>query len=217
MIKAVIFDMDGLLIDSEPLWEKTVLGTYKQLGINITPTIHNYMKGRRSIENAQYLYEMQPWEGPTPQQVSDQIIDEVVQLVKSKGKLMPGVDHAIQVCKQASLPIAIASSSPARLIDAVVDQLKIREHFNHIYSAQFEPFGKPHPGVFIKVAQHFKVAPSNCLVFEDSLSGVLAAKAATMKCIAIPEPTQKQHPFIQIADIVLGSLEEFNSAMLKQF
>lgn len=215
MIKAVIFDMDGVLIDSEPLWHKTVVKIYKQVGVDITETHRNHMKGRKSLENAQSFYDQYRWEGLTPQEVSDLIIKDMVKLVKCEGRLMPGVHHALQICKQASLPVAVASSSPMVLIEAVVDKLELSEHFDHIYSAQFEPYGKPHPGVFLKVAEHFGVPPQQCLVFEDSLSGVLAAKAARMQCVAVPEPALKTNPSIQIADVVLDSLEEFDKAMLR--
>lgn len=216
MIKAVIFDMDGLLIDSEPLWEKTNSRIFKQLGINLTMDHHVAMRGRSLRENLEHFYSQQPWQGMSSAEAEKLIVEEMIKLIKTDGALMPGVHKALQVCKKASLPVAIASGSSIELIEAVVDTLEIREHFHHIYSAQFEPYGKPHPGVFIKVAEHFKVPPADCLVFEDSPSGVLAAKAAKMKCIAVPDPDVKNNPFVQTADIILNSLEEFDEPMLAQ-
>jgi HAD superfamily hydrolase (TIGR01509 family) len=214
MIKAVIFDMDGLLIDSEPLWLRAVTNGYKKVGIEITDEIHNEMRGRRTNENVAWMYNIHKWEGVTLKQMEDKIIDDMVAMVKTEGALMPGVHHALQICKTAELPVAIASSSMKRMIDAVVDTLEIREHFEHIYSAEYEEYGKPHPGVFLKVADHFKVHPSECLVFEDSPPGVLAAKSAQMKCIAVPAADNKDHAVVKIADLVIGSLEEFNDEML---
>lgn len=214
MIKAVIFDMDGLLIDSEPLWQKTNKKIFKRLGWDLTMDHHVAMRGRSLRENLEHYYAKQPWQGMTPAEAEQVIIKEMIKLVKSDGVLKPGVHTALQVSKKAGLPVAIASGSPIRLVEAVIDTLEIREHFHHIYSAQFEPYGKPHPGVFIKVAEHFKVRPADCLVFEDSPSGVLAAKAANMKCVAVPEPEAKDSPFIQTADVILDSLEEFDEALL---
>jgi mannitol-1-/sugar-/sorbitol-6-/2-deoxyglucose-6-phosphatase len=214
MIKAVIFDMDGLLIDSEPLWKQTNIDVYKKLGVELTDADRHEMMGRTQIENAERLYAKYHWETYTPKQVRDMVQAAMVTAIKKDIKLMPGVHHVLQICKQAALPVAIASSSPMVVIDAVVNRLKLREHFEHIYSAQHEPFGKPHPGVFLSVANELKVPPTECLVFEDAPSGVLAAKAASMKCIAVPEPELRDHPYIKTADLILGSLEEFKPEML---
>ncbi|HUY84968.1 MAG TPA: hexitol phosphatase HxpB [Candidatus Dormibacteraeota bacterium] len=215
MIRAAIFDMDGLLIDSEPLWKRTNYETFKTLGIEITAELRHNMMGRTSAENVAYLYGQHPWKGPSLEEVETMIRDEIIRLVKAEGTLKPGVHQALSVCKKAELSVAIASSSNQVIIDAVVDTLEIREHFDHIYSAQFEPYGKPHPGVFIKVAKHFKVRPEDCLVFEDSPSGVLAAKSARMVCVAVPEPSAKDNPFVQTADVILDSLEQFDTEILK--
>lgn len=207
--------MDGLLIDSEPLWQQTNKRIFKQqLGIELNMGHHIEMRGRSLSENLEHFYDRQPWQGISPAEAEKIIIKEMTGLVKAKGVLKPGVHKVLQICKKASLQVAIASGSPLKLVEAVVDTLEIREHFHHIYSAQFEPYGKPHPGVFIKVAEHFNVSPRDCLVFEDSPAGVLAAKAAKMKCVAVPEPEVKDNPFVQTADVIIGSLREFDEAML---
>lgn len=216
MIKLVIFDMDGLLIDSEPLWERSYQQVFKDFGMEFTDADYMAAQGRRTGEVIHGMYRQKPWEGPSPEEVTDKVIDELVGLVKSEGSLLPGVHHALSVCKKAGLPVAIASSSAQKIIDAVVDTLEIREHFKHIYSAQFERYGKPHPGVFITVAEHFKVPPAECLVFEDSAAGVLAAKSAGMLCIAVPDDQSRNHPFVRTADATLPSLEEFDETMLRR-
>jgi mannitol-1-/sugar-/sorbitol-6-/2-deoxyglucose-6-phosphatase len=214
MIKAAIFDMDGLLIDSEPLWQKVSRDIYSQVGVSLTEKDHQRMMGRTVLENTNYLYEIYKWGKYTPEEISDTIVEDMVLAIKADIKLMPGAEEALKICKQASLPIAIASGSRQIIIDAVVDKLKIREHFNHIYSAQHEPHGKPHPGVFIKTASMLGARPEDCVVFEDSASGVLAAKAAKMHCIAVPHPSMRDNKFIQTADIILESLNDFNLDVL---
>jgi sugar-phosphatase len=102
------------------------------------------------------------------------------------------------------------------LIEAVVDKLQIRKYFEVLWSAEFEPFGKPHPGIFITTAKKLQVNPIDCLVFEDSINGVIAAKAARMRCIAIPEEATFNDVRFAIADEKLVSLTAYNFRKLNQ-
>jgi HAD superfamily hydrolase (TIGR01509 family) len=215
MIEAVIFDMDGLLIDSEPLWARAYRAAFKTLGIQITDKDMVDIMGKRIPESVEHFYRKYAVSGPAPKAMEKLVEADMIAMIKQEGKLLPGVHHAFKVCRQAGLPMAIASSSLNSMINAVMDTTGIRKYFEHIHSAEHEPFGKPHPGIFITTAKLLGVIPEHCLVFEDSPSGVLAAKAAKMKCIAVPEPHVKSHPFIQIADVILGSLGEFDKGILK--
>ena len=105
--------------------------------------------------------------------------------------------------------MALASSSSMSLIEAVVDKLNIRMYFDVLWSAEFEPYGKPHPGIFLTTAAKLQVDPKECIVFEDSINGVISAKAARMKCIAIPEEATFNDPRFAIADSKLRSLKEY--------
>ncbi|MEK7600230.1 MAG: hexitol phosphatase HxpB [Patescibacteria group bacterium] len=216
MIKAVIFDMDGLLIDSEPLWRKAQAQAFKTVGIEPTDEDYDRYMGRGIKEVVEQWYHEKPWESPSQKEIEDLIVEDLIALVKSEGKLRKGVQQAIDICKAASLPMAIASSSYNLIIDATVDRLEIREHFDHLHSAEHETHSKPHPAVFITTAELLGVVPQDCLVFEDSPSGVLAAKAAKMKCVAVPESSVREHPYILTADVVIDSLEEFTSEMLAE-
>lgn len=216
MIKAVIFDMDGLLIDSEPLWQRAQIAAFATVGIRPTPEDFRQTMGRRINEVVEHWHHRQPWEGPSQKDIEALVVDDLIALVKQEGQLLPGVHHAFEVCRKQQLPMALASSSSNEIIDTVIDTLNIREYFTEIYSADHEPYGKPHPGVFITTAQRLGVSPVQCVVFEDSPSGVLAAKAAKMHCITVPHPDTKSHPFIQAADAVIDSLEQFDDALLRK-
>lgn len=208
MIKAFIFDMDGLLIDSEPIWqeaEKLVFGT---VGFSLTSEEMRQTMGLKVSEVVEHWYAVRPWSGVSKEYVTSDIVDAVISIIKKRGIAMPGVQHAIGVCRQTGLPLAIASSSFYRIIDTVVDKLGIRSAFSVIHSAEDEPFGKPHPGVYISAAKKLGVNAEYCVAFEDSPNGVVSAKAARMRCIAVPDAFVKNDKRFLIADAVLGSLNE---------
>jgi sugar-phosphatase len=109
-----------------------------------------------------------------------------------------------------NVKLAIASSSDLVLIESVVDRLQIHDYFEELVSAQFEPYGKPHPGVYLTTAQKLSVEPAKCLVIEDSMRGILAAKAAEMLCLAVPDPSLRGDTRLSIADWQFTTLTEFN-------
>lgn len=210
MIKAVIFDLDGLLIDSEPLWQEAEMLIFKQVNIILTPELCLQTKGLRIDQVVNYWYQKFPWTNLTQLEVAELIVAKVIELIHLKGQPLPGVNRAISYVKQKQVKIALASSSASRIIQAALHKLNLTDMFAKIYSAESELFGKPHPGVYLTTASKLNVPPQECLALEDSLNGVLAAKAAQMKCIAIPEALQRNNPQFAIADLMLKSLEEFN-------
>ncbi len=217
MIKSIIFDMDGLLIDSEPLWEEVEVKTFTTIGVPLTPEMTKQTMGLRVDELVEYWYSRYPWKDQSKKEIEAIIVKKIIDLVKVKGKAQEGVHEIIQLFKQESLPMGIASSSQIDIINTVLKKLLIADNINVICSAEHEPYGKPHPGVYITAAKKLKIAPEDCLVFEDSLNGVLAAKAAKMKCIAIPDSRIKDDKRFCIADKIMNSLLDFSVDILKSF
>jgi sugar-phosphatase len=172
--------------------------------------------GSRIDEVVAHWYRLKPWSGATQKDVEAIIVDKVIELAKTEGKARDGVMDTLKYFKAKGIPMAVASSSSSEIINAVVDALNIRDYFVELFSAEHETHGKPHPGVFITTANHLKVLPHHCLVFEDSPSGVLAAKAAKMKCVAVPEAEFSTHPYVNTADIQLKSLTEFNESIFNE-
>jgi mannitol-1-/sugar-/sorbitol-6-/2-deoxyglucose-6-phosphatase len=212
MLRAAIFDLDGLLIDSEPWWRKAEVELFAEVGIHLREEQCIETTGLRIDEVVQYRRSQKPWEGPpTTQELADRIVERVIALVREHAEPKAGREHAIDVCSTAKLRLAVASSSPLRLIEASLDRLQLRSRFELIVSAERERYGKPHPAVFITTADRLGVDPSECIVFEDSMRGVIAAKAAGMRCIAVPE---HDDPRFVIADRVLPSLEAFDGSMI---
>jgi mannitol-1-/sugar-/sorbitol-6-/2-deoxyglucose-6-phosphatase len=204
MIKAVIFDLDGLLINSEPLWQEAEILIFKQVNLVLTPELCRQTQGLRIDQVVDYWYQQYPWTNLTKLAVEELIVAQVIELIQLKGKPLPGVEQAIAFVQSQNVKIALASSSSLKIIQAALQRLNLTEVFVEIYSAESEDFGKPHPGVYLTTAQKLDILPQFCLALEDSLNGVLAAKA---------EALQQQNPKFAIADQILKSLDELNESV----
>jgi beta-phosphoglucomutase-like phosphatase (HAD superfamily) len=208
MIRAVIFDMDGVLIDSEPFWRESETAAFGRVGLRLTDAMCRETMGLRIDEAVDYWHRRHGWEGPTRAEMAEWIVGGLIELIGSKGSLMPGARGAIEFFRARGARLALASSSSYRIIEAVVTRLGLEGEFECVYSAEEEEYGKPHPGVYLTAARKVGVAPAECLAVEDSLNGVLSAKAARMRCLAVPDREQRRDPRFSIADTVIGSLEE---------
>ena len=216
MIKAVIFDMDGLLIDSEPLWKEVEVRSFTEVGVPLTREMTNATMGLRTDEVVEHWFARYPWKEPIKKEVEDKITERVIELISEKGRALKGVEGIIDLFATANIPMAIASSSQTTIINAVLEKIPIRKYIKVIHSAEDEPYGKPHPGVYTTTAKKLEVSPEHCLAFEDSPNGVLAAKAAEMKCIAVPDSSIKEDERFSKADMVLDSLEDFRLEFLER-
>lgn len=216
LCRAVIFDMDGVLIDSEPLWRKIEAEVFEAIGLELKHDDLAATMGLRVDEVIKHWFERKPWVGPGPEEVVGQIVQGVTWLILEQGQIQPGVWESIQVAKGDSRKIALASSSPNSVIQAVLTRIGLQDCFDVIYSAEHEKNGKPHPAVYLTVAQKLGVLPEECLAIEDSLNGVLSAKAANMKCIAIPDPLIAQNLGFKAADHMLQSLFELTPKLIAE-
>ncbi len=210
---ASIFDMDGLLIDSEPLWQRAEVEILGALGVPLDTTATRATKGMYVREVTRYWFERWPWVGPHPDEVGDQVVEAATALVVAEGELRPGVHGAIELCRRRGLPLALASSSEYRMIERVLDHFGLRSYFGVVRSAEDEAYGKPNPAVFLSAASALGVRPEHCVVWEDSPAGVLAAKAARMACVAVPDPEERGRAAFAIADVVLESLVEMDDEL----
>lgn len=208
MIEAVIFDMDGVLIDSEPLWKIAEVEGFGKVGLDLTYTDCEETVGLRIDEVVEMWHKKVGWENKTTHEVAEDIVDILIREIKNQGSPLPGVQESIRHIQESDLKIGLATSSAQRIVDVVLDRLDIAHHFNATHSAEFEPLGKPHPGVFLSCAEKLGVHPNHCLVIEDSFNGVVAARAARMKVIAIPEKSHQHDPRLVIADRILDNLND---------
>ena len=121
---------------------------------------------------------------------------------------MKGVHETLAYLKKLNIQIGLATSSPYRLLNAVLTALKIEDYFDFVHSAEKESFGKPHPIVYISTAKALSVKPSKCLVIEDSFNGVISGKAAKMDVVCIPEKTHETNVKLNVADYLFEDMTE---------
>ncbi len=216
MLKLVIFDMDGLLIDTEPFWQETERKVFSEYGLKITEDMQHATFGLRTDEQIRYWYDYQPWENPDFSEVENKYNEIIKSFFENDAELMEGAEEILDFFGKQDIEMALASSSSMELINAFVDRFRLRDEFSLLYSAENEKYGKPHPAVYLSTAEKFGFHPSRCLAFEDSLNGVIAAKAARMKVVAVPDEKHLHLPGYAIADMKLSSLKEFNNDKLKQ-
>jgi mannitol-1-/sugar-/sorbitol-6-/2-deoxyglucose-6-phosphatase len=225
-VEAVVLDMDGLLIDTEPVWRVASAAVFAGLGVVLSEQDLLDSTGQPVEELIPVWRRRSPspdggtsgdGQGPrlTDDEVAGLIVDEVVAHVKAEGEPMPGVTAAIARFRRYGLRLAIASSSPRRLIDAVCDRLGL-DGITVRCSAMDEARGKPAPDVYLTAARKLSVAVAACLALEDSPNGVASAKAAGMRCVAVPDPLLAGHPRYDEADLVLRSLTDLDDAALRR-
>lgn len=214
-LNTVIFDMDGLLIDSEPLWNDAADEVFKQYGLHLTAEQHASTMGMRTREFVQLWFNRYKIPLDYVSHADAAILRTVITKIQAKAKPMPGIEHIFNFFIQRQFKMGLASSSDMQLINVVVDKLGIRPHLQAICSASTLPYGKPHPQVYLNCAAQLQSDPAQCICFEDSFNGMIAAKAARMKCVVIPSSTDSKDIKFNAADLKISSLMNFNDLLMK--
>lgn len=216
VLKAVIFDMDGVLVNSEPLWRKAMIEGFAHYGILLSEEDCRKTQGTRFKEVVRYWLGV--YKSPhAPEQVEQSVLSLLIAALGREGECMPGIRAILDDCRQRQIPCGLATSSARVLMDAVLDQLKLRPYFKAVVSAELLPFGKPHPQVFLDCAQAMNIAPQEALVIEDSVNGVVAAKAAQMQVIAVPDPDHTEQRQFALADFWLKDFYEAGELLKRLF
>jgi sugar-phosphatase len=219
-VEAVVLDMDGLLIDTEPVWRAAQSAVFAGFGVTLSASDLLDSTGQPVEELIPVWRRRSP--GPdlastelSDDEIADRIIDQVIGYVKARGQPMAGVTAAIALFERYGLRLAIASSSPLRLIDAVCDRLGLARIAVRC-SAREEVRGKPAPDVYLTAARRLGVAAAACLALEDSPNGIASARSAGMRCVAVPDPLLAEDPRYREADLVLPSLTGLDEAALRR-
>jgi len=208
MIKAVIFDMDGVLIDSERQWQLTERAIFGELDIHLTNELLVQTRGLRTEEMVAHWSRRFNLDGVKPETLMQRYDDIMVEAMKTRIPLMEGALEAIDLFRNKGLPVALATCSAEAHIEATMERHGLRSSFDLLVSAAREMQGKPHPEVYLRTAAMLEVDPSFCLAIEDSFFGVVAAKAARMKVVAMPDPEEYGQLRFGAADMKIRSLRE---------
>ncbi len=184
-IEAVVFDMDGVLVDTEHLWDEVREELTEEWGGRYTPEAQEAMMGMSSPEWSRYLHEVVGLREP-PEVINEEVVRRMLARYETDLPVVPGAVEAVQRLASAGLRLALASSSNRELIDAVLRRLELASYFEVTVSSEEVARGKPAPDVYLEVARRLGVAPARCAAVEDSASGIRAAHAAGMHVIAYP-------------------------------
>ena len=209
--------MDGLLVDSEPLWKEAADILLETYGKQLTLQEYAVTTGLRTKEFLEHWFVHLNLPLAELAVAEEKIVAGVIQLVKQKGRPMPGVAHIFNFFLERKFNIGLATSSPPQLANVVIDLLGIRPHIQAVTSAQQLAYGKPHPEVYLNCAAQLGASPAQCLCFEDSFNGMIAAKAAKMKCVVVPAIHDSKRLVWEAADLKISTLSNFNELLLNAF
>ncbi len=215
MIEAVVFDMDGLLVDSEPLWQRARSEALGADRLHWTDADQERIMGSSTQSWAEFLAERLDHEF-SPATIIDRVVNQMVEYYHEQVPLLPGAREVITGLA-GRFPLGLASGSSYRLIEAVMASTGWDQVFGEVLSADDVARGKPAPDIYLEITRRMRVPAHHIAVFEDSGNGILAAHAAGHVVIAVPGAYHRPaHDTLQKADLVLDSLLAFDPAMLQQ-
>ena len=213
MIDAVVFDLDGVLIDSEQVWDQVRERYVRERGGRYDAEIQRAMMGMSSVEWSRYLHD-HAGVRDEPQAINDEVVRR---MLERYGERPPLIDGAVETVRRLAerWPLAVASSSNRPLIDRVLDVSRLAPYFRATVSSEEVAHGKPAPDVYLEAARRLEVDARRCAAVEDSHGGIRSAKAAAMRVLAIPNPHYPPDAdALALADLVLDSLDELTPAVV---
>lgn len=204
-IEAVIFDMDGVLVDSEGLWKIAEKEVFSSLGVVVTEKLSHKTQSMTTDQVTQFWFERYPWEGTSHQEVEQMVVDRVIELIQNENCAIKGIKSFIEKLRSEGLKVGLATNSPFKIIAPVLKKSGISHLFDAISSAEFEKQGKPAPDIYLTTAKKLSVNPKHCVAIEDSNSGIQAAHAAGMKAVAFTNNKKNGHHYI--VDLIIDDFE----------
>jgi len=214
VIEAVVFDLDGVLLDSEQVWDEVREELVKERGGRWHEQAQTEMMGMSSVEWSRYMHDELGLPEP-PEEISAEVVQRLDEVYRKRLPLIDGAREAVERLA-ARWPLGLASSSNREVIDLVLALSGLARYFRVTVSSEEVPRGKPAPDVYLEAARSLGVPPERCAAVEDSHNGIRSAKAAGMRVIAIPN--QHYPPgeeALALADVTLGSLAELTPSIVE--
>ncbi|MEQ4725319.1 HAD family phosphatase [Nonomuraea sp. B19D2] len=207
-----MFDLDGVLVDSEPVWEEVRRAFVADHGGTWQPDTQSRLMGMSTAEWAAYLHSLGV--SLPPDEIARRVVDQMAARYRDEVPLMPGAVETVRRLSE-SVTLGLASSSPRTLIDVVLDAAELKECFAATVSTEEVERGKPAPDGYLETARRIGVDPQECVAVEDSSNGLRSAHAAGMRVIAVPHPRYPPAPdALALAWRVLPDLDALNPDLL---
>lgn len=207
-LKAMIFDMDGVLIESEHLWRRAMIKGFKEAGMELSENDCRQTMGLRIGEVISLWQDHFKAYTYSAKELENKIISLLLDLINESGSFIQGIPALLAFCHEKHLKLGLATSSSQLLMNSILKKLDLEHTFEVALSAEYMKYGKPHPEVFLTCAEKLNVSPQHCLVIEDSLNGVIAAKAAQMKVVAVPDDEHVHLAGFAVADYQKKNMHE---------
>ena len=215
MIDAIIFDMDGVLVDTEPIHIKIEKRQFKMNGISLTDEEHRQFLGTTSENMWREIGRMKQLKVSVEALINQNKTESILHFrEQSEIPVMPGIFELLDELNSKKYPLAVASSSDPEIIELILEKTRLKTYFQVIVSSKEAGKSKPEPDVFLLAARKLKIPPENCMVVEDSENGIRAAHSAGMYCVAYQSPDTD--PKTQIdADLIVKSFDQLRMILLK--
>jgi HAD superfamily hydrolase (TIGR01509 family) len=207
VIDAVVFDLDGVIVDSEHVWDEARMDLAAQRGGRWHERASRDMMGMSSLEWSCYMHDVIGLSEP-PEEINAEVVRRLEEIYRRELPLIAGAVEAVERLA-ARWPLGLASSSNRELIDLVLELSGLAKHFRATVSSEEVPRGKPAPDVYLEAAKRLEVAPEACAAVEDSENGIRSAKAAGMRVLAIPNPQYPpEEKALALADDALAAIRD---------